>query len=212
MSRIQTLLSALVAVLIPLSAGAADSGLAKPATPEAWLEQMLDGKKNGAAFKDPAAFAEWLDAITEPRFMTALAAVAVDPGAYPKTLANVVDPAAARNWSEFTDPQLYLRWMLAGASPSFQQAILSRVSDPAKRQRWLDAVGRPGVYAPMLANFGRAPNAWLQAPVTAAAPMARLMQPVTPMAWFGAMAEGMGSQAWLKLPAEKATAAPRYRY
>lgn len=212
MSRIQALLSALAAALVPLSAGAADLGPGPSAAPEAWLK-MLDGKQNAAVFKDPAAFAEWLDAITEPRCMTALAATAVDPGTYPRVLADAVDPTAARNWSEFTDPQLYLRWMLAGASPSFQQAIVRSMSDSAKMRRWVEAASRPEVYAAMLAGFGKAPGAWLQAPQTALPQMARQMQPATPMAWFGAMAEGMGGQEWLKLPAEKATAGVRrYRY
>jgi hypothetical protein len=187
MSRAQAILSTLLLLLTATASIAADTAPDKtlPATPEAWLAQMLDGKKNGAAFKDPQAFAEWLDAVTEPRFMTALAAVAVDPATYPKAMADAIDPAAARNWSEFTDPQLYLRWMLASASPSFQQAIIGKVTDPAKMKRWLEVFGRPDGYAPMLATFGRAPAAW-----------------------FGAMTNG---QDWLKLPADQLSGA-RYRY
>src|SRR3989339_1558312 len=46
-----------------------------PGSPEAWLARMLDPTRNGLAAKNPALFAEWLDAVTEPRFMTALATV-----------------------------------------------------------------------------------------------------------------------------------------
>lgn len=178
-----------------------------PASPEAWLARMLDATRNGSAFKDPNAFAEWLDAITEPRFMTALAATAVDPSTYPNAMANAIDPAAARNWSEFTDPQLYLRWMLASANPSFQQAIVTRMTRPDKAKRWAEAAARPTEYGAVLTRFGSAPAAW--------------MQPAVAMAWVGAMQEGMARQArgqhWLTLPADKgvdaglATAA-RYRY
>lgn len=196
MSRIQSLMTILFVLLAPGMAVAESAGM--PDTPEAWLAQMLDAKRNGAAFKDPAAFAEWLDAVTEPRFMTALGAVAADPATYPRILSDAIDPAAARNWAEFTDPQLYLRWMLASANPSFQQAIISRMTDPAKMKHWLEAMNRPETYMPVLAGFGKAPTAWV-----------------------GAMANGFGapagSQEWLKLPTgslpgANATTGVRYRY
>lgn len=190
MLQTRMFLIVLLAVLAPVALAATT-----PATPEAWLAQMLDAKKNGAAFKDPAVFAEWLDAVTEPRFMTALAVTAVDPATYPKVLADAIDPAATRNWLEFTDPQLYLRWMLASASPSFQQAIISRMTDPAKMKRWIEIMARPDGYVPA----------------------ARAMQPVMPMAWFAAMGGQVTGQEWLKLPAGRipgvsSEAEARYRY
>lgn len=216
MSRVLALTAGLCAGLLFASLSAADPGRnarALPATPEAWLSQMLDAKKNGAAFKDPAAFAEWLDAITEPRFMTALAAVAVDPATYPKVLADAVDPQAARNWAEFTDPQLYLRWVFASSSPAFQQAIVRKLTDPGKTARWIDALSRPDAYAALSAGFARAPGAWMNAAMSPAsyAPMLGAAQPATPVAWFGALAEGIAKQDWRTLPAEKLTGV-RYRY
>jgi len=214
MPRCQILAFALSVALVSSTVGAAGlvpdpeaKGGGLPASPEAWLARMLDATRNGSAFKDPTAFAEWLDAITEPRFMTALAAAAVDPSTYPNAMANAIDPAAARNWSEFTDPQLYLRWMLASANPSFQQAIITRMTSPGKAKRWAEAGARTNEYGAMLARFGSAPAAW--------------MQPAMPMAWVGAMQEGMARQArgqqWRTLPAEKgveggAATAVRYRY
>lgn len=177
-----------------------------PDTPETWLRKMLDAKTNGAAFKDPAAFAEWLDAITEPRFMTALAATASDPATYPKILADAIDPAAARNWAEFTDPQLYLRWMLSSATPSFQQAIVKKMTDPAKFKRWLETASQPGAYTSMMSAFSAAPTAWLRASGNPASysPAARLLQPATPLSWLGAMtdemARHMADKDWVRLP------------
>ena len=84
-----------------------------PASPEAWLARMMDPTKNGLAVKNPELFAEWLDAVTEPRFMTALASVAVAPQAYTNTLGKMVDPSTVHNWVEFADPQIGLRWMVA---------------------------------------------------------------------------------------------------
>lgn len=209
------LIACCLACAIPLAHAADPADL--PATPEAWLAKMLDGRKNGAAFKDPEAFAAWLDAVTEPRFMTALATAAVDPATYPKALSDAIDPATARNWAEFTDPQLYLRWMLASGTPSFQQAIIRKMTDPAKMNRWLEAAYRPDHLAPVAAAIERAPAAWLKASSdpSSYAPLARLAQPGTPWAWMEAFAGQWGSQEWRRLPASKTShlnPAPRYRY
>lgn len=206
-----------LACVVPLAHATGPADL--PATPEAWLTKMLDGRKNGAAFKDPEAFAAWLDAVTEPRFMTALATVAVDPATYPKALSAAIDPATARNWAEFTDPQLYLRWMLASGTPSFQQAIIRKMTDPTKLNRWMAAANHPEHLAPVVAALERAPAAWLRASgdPSSYAPLARLAQPATPLAWMEAFAGKLGGQDWLRLPADKTgtaniNPAPRYRY
>lgn len=192
MPRTSSFLMALILSVSAIAATAAEPVVqakpALPATPEAWLETMLNAKKNGVAFKDPAAFAEWLDAITEPRFMTALAAAAIDPGTYPKVLSDAIDPAAARNWTEFTDPQLYLRWMLAGSNPSYQQAIVNKMTDPAKMKRWVEALSRPDGLVPKF----------------------KVTQQMSPATSGAAYAP---SQDWLKLPAGKTPEAnARFRY
>jgi len=117
-----------------LKSASRPSGL--PESPEAWLARMLDPTRNGLAVKNPALFAEWLDAVTEPRFMTALASVAVSPETYANTLGKALDPATVRNWVEFADPLVYLRWMAAGLDPRFYQAIFNRMTDSGKLQRW----------------------------------------------------------------------------
>jgi hypothetical protein len=113
-----------------------------PTSPEEWLARMIDPTKNGLAAKNPELFAEWLDAVTEPRFMTALATVALTPDTYSKTFGKMVDPATVRNWAEFADPRIGLRWMIAGLDPHFYQAIFNRMTDSSKLRRWgLSAVG-----------------------------------------------------------------------
>ena len=111
-------------------------GRTPPASPEEWLQRMADPTRNGAACKDPKVFAEWLDATTEPRFMSALASMAMDPSVYPKALGQLFDPATAHNWSEFVDPVLYLKWMGAGLDPKFYQALFNRLAEPGKWGRW----------------------------------------------------------------------------
>jgi hypothetical protein len=109
---------------------------ALPISPEAWLARMMDSTKNGLAAKNPELFAEWLDAVTEPRFMTALASVAMTPDTYSNVLGKMLDPAAVRNWAAFADPQIGLRWMAAGFNPGFYQALFNRMTDSGKLRRW----------------------------------------------------------------------------
>jgi len=107
-----------------------------PDSPEAWLARMMDPTRHGLVVKHPELFAEWLDAVTEPRFMTALASVALTPETYSNTLGKMVDPATVRNWAEFADPQIFLRWMAAGLDPNFYQAVFNRMTETGKLQRW----------------------------------------------------------------------------
>ncbi len=109
-----------------------------PQGSEAWLKRMLDPTRNGLALKHPRLFADWLDAVTEPQFMTALATVALTPETYPHLLGRLLDPATVRNWAEFVDPWLYLQWMLAGLDPGFHYNLWMRLGDPDKTRRWLN--------------------------------------------------------------------------
>lgn len=151
------------------------------------------------AGRDPQRWAEWLDAMAEPRFMTALATVALEPQADAQTLAGQFDPARVRNWSEFIDPNLFMRWMAAGMDPRFSLALFNRFADPRQYLRW-------AAYP--------------------AAAMAQLANPAMPSTWMGAMAHGMApvltgapaTQEWLKLPSSDPKANPwlahsaTYRY
>ena len=125
---------------LPSSEAPPDSGTLNPhdlpASPEAWLARMIDPTRNGLAAKNPEFFLEWLDAVTEPRFMTALASIAIKPETYSNGIGRATSPAVARNWAEFADPGIYLRWMAAGLDPRFYQAIFNRMSDSGKLRRW----------------------------------------------------------------------------
>ncbi len=107
-----------------------------PGSPAEWLARMIDPTRNGLVVKHPQLFAEWLDAVTEPRFMTALATVALDPATFPRTLNRLADPATARNLAEFVDPEVFMRWMAAGMDPNLYQAVFQHMFDPRKYLRW----------------------------------------------------------------------------
>jgi hypothetical protein len=120
----------------PASNGIVAQHESVPDTPEAWLARMIDPTKNGLAIKQPELFAAWLDAVTEPRFMTALASIAVMPETYSHSIGKMADPGTAKNWAEFADPRLYMRWMAAGIDPRFYQGIFDRMTHDGKMHRW----------------------------------------------------------------------------
>lgn len=117
-----------------------------PGTPAEWLARMIDPTRHGLVVKHPELLAEWLDAVTEPRFMTALATVAMNPETYPMTMSRLADPATARNWSEIANPEVFRRWMAVGMDPRHYQAVFQRMLDPKKYLRWAGA----GLYTPAL--------------------------------------------------------------
>lgn len=192
-----------------------------PRSSQAWLDQMLDTSRNGAAFKDPQAFVEWLDAITEPQFMTALATASISPDKYHRALSSLVRPETARNWAEFTNPLLYLRWLLTGTHPDFYNAIIERLADPGKAKRWAQYGNQPDATVSMR-KAGQPEQILKSLAATGPEmlePMAKLANPGTYLAWLANFADvathprDPGTE-WRQLPALQAAdkAAPRYRY
>ena len=142
---------------------------------------------------------QWLDAMTEPRLMTALAAVAIEPGADARAVYRTLDPTTVRNWAEFVDPELLLRWRSPALDPRVSPAILDRTRDA-----WMLPQG-------------------IVFPIDC--PVPRELQPGAPLAptlWSHAYDGGSGGreavEAWLKLPMPDAGSNPwlrssrNYRY
>lgn len=171
-----------------------------PATPTEWLARMVDPTRNGLVVKHPQLLAEWLDAVTEPRFMTALATVAMDPRTYPRALDRLADPATARNWSEFVDPEVFMRWVAAGMDPRLYQAVFQHMFDPKKYLRWANYAGYPRNDVAPMPESGNAALSLPGAPGN-----------------HGAATQA-GAQAWLQLPTHEPAANPwlagskAYRY
>jgi len=146
-----------------------------------------------------AAVQAWLDAVAEPRVMTALAAVAMQPGVPVKNLNSQPDPALVRSGEEFSDPRLYLALQAAGLDFMYGRAILRQTPN--------------GMGAPAQGFF----------PITLMIPeFARAGVPLKSTLWSKAFDEGSGgheaAQQWLKLPTPDPRANPwlshnpHYRY
>lgn len=149
----------------------ADATAPAPANPD----------RAGSQAKDTQVMSQWLDAVTEPRFMTALATVALEPGSDAHVLNQGIDPAKVRNWAEFVDPDLYLRWKTGNLDPRVNRAILRHTPELQALPIWI--------------GFALA----LDVPAEA-----RSGTPLKPNIWSRAFGDGPGgreaAQEWLTLP------------
>lgn len=190
-----------------------------PRSSQEWAEQMLDPSRAHTVFKDSQSFVEWLDAITEPQFMTALATTAIDPKVYAEALSKITRPETVRSWAEFTDPILYLRWLATGTNPDFYKAIVERLASPGKSARWVQFGATAGPMLPMLKTATSAdyPRRWLESGGDIGRAAANFAQPPTWTSWAAGMALGMADQAaklneWQRLADPAMANTPRYRY
>lgn len=103
-----------------------------PKASRARLDEIIASSCLAATRKDPRFILAWLEVALEPRVMTALASTPSVGGVTPET---------ARNVAEFSDPVLYLRWLLTGTDPVYFKAIVERVEaqnavDASERRAW----------------------------------------------------------------------------
>jgi outer membrane protein OmpA-like peptidoglycan-associated protein len=108
-----------------------------PATPQAWAARMLDTTQNGSAFKDPAVFRAWVDAMMNPATSMALMQQGMDPNAYARMAAAMMNPATLQNYVQFVDPAVYARWMQAAMNPAFYNALMAQAMNPANYMHWM---------------------------------------------------------------------------
>lgn len=125
---------------IPTFAGQAAAAeaakTAVPTTPEGWVERMTDFTRNLSAFKDPQTFLPWLHNVTEPGFYIAAMNGMMDPGGWLNMMNSMAHPDAVRNYLQFADPAIHVKWTLASLDPNFYIALLTQMTDPGKLLRW----------------------------------------------------------------------------
>lgn len=161
-----------------------------PKSPEAWLARMTDFTQNLSAFRDPRVFIPWLNAVTEPNFYTAALIGMQDPVGWLNMMNSMVNPNAYRNWAQFADPAITMRWLAAGADPAFYTALTTILTDPGKAMRWALWPADPKLWGAMLnlLNPGLYLK-WAMAPLDPRALnlLANVANPATYMGWMGAM-------------------------
>ncbi|MDW8324696.1 MAG: hypothetical protein RMK60_11435, partial [Burkholderiales bacterium] len=161
-----------------------------PQTPEAWLNRMTDFTQNLSAFRDPRVFIPWFHNVTEPAFYTAALYGMQDPVGWLNMFNSMLNPNAYRNWAQFADPAITLRWIAAAADPNFYTALTTVLTDPGKAMRWTLWPADPKLWGAFLnlLNPGMYMK-WMLAPLDPRALnlMVNAMNPATYMAWMGAI-------------------------
>ncbi len=159
-----------------------------PATPDAWAAKMMDPTQNGSAFKDPAVFQQWLNAMMNPATQMAMMQQGMDPNTALRMLSGMMNPAVMPNYMQFTDPAVAMKWLAASMDPRFITALLSQGINPSTYLNMMQAPLSPQMLnlgAQMLnpALYGK----WLTAPMSPAAlnTMTAPMNPNTYMGWMG---------------------------
>lgn len=216
MNRIAILFTALLVSGLTNSVHAAETppSAASPATPQAWAGKMLDPTQNASAFKDPAAFLQWSNAMMNPATSMAMMQQGIDPNTAIRLLSGLMNPAAMQNQMQFSDPNIAMRWMAAGIDPRFATALLSQGINPNAYLNMMQAPMSPQMLnlgAQML-NPGMVGN-WMTAPMNPAA-MNTMMAPMNPGMYTNWMGAGMNPNTYgpwgqmMTMPGAPAAAMP----
>lgn len=178
--------------ILPLFAALAVSSFVHaadtPTTPQAWAEKMTDPTRNASAFKDPAAFAQFANAMMNPATSMALMQQGMDPNAYARLMSGMMNPASMQNYMQFLDPAISMKWLAAGMDPRFATGLLGQGLNPSNYMNWLTLPTNPqwlGLGAQMLnpSMYGNMMTAPMN-PAMLNAMMAP-MNPNTYMSWMG---------------------------
>lgn len=159
LSRIATAL--LISLPVVASADQAVSAASTtPTTAQGWLDRMTDLTKNGSAFRDPATFTAWFDAVTEPGFYIAMSNNMLEPNNWVKMGATAIEPGVIANFAQFSDPNVAAKWIGASFDPNFYMGLAAKGMDIGKWMRWFNASLDMNSYAPAFKTLD--PNLYLK--------------------------------------------------
>ncbi len=103
-----------------------------------WVAQMADFTKNSQAFKDPAVFVYWMNAMTDPAMVAAMADAGLEPGNWLHMMTTMLQPAAVSNYAQFAiDPAIYARWAAAMFDPMWYTKMITNMTNPSKIMGWM---------------------------------------------------------------------------
>jgi hypothetical protein len=155
----------------------ADSPVDAPVSQAARFEQILDLRNNVSLVRHPQQVLDLADAMTDPEFLVAAMVMSANPEVWLKAMERAGAPGVPKNLSQMATPEMLADWFYSSIDPQFQRAILTRMLDPKKPQRWMQAMVNPRFYMHALA----------------------IMNPATPMQWMKVTADGRmipPMQAW----------------
>ncbi|MEW6119065.1 MAG: hypothetical protein AB1593_03125 [Pseudomonadota bacterium] len=166
--------------------GAAWADPVTPDTAATRFERMLDMRGNLGMVRDPQQALDMADTMTEPEFLVAAMAMSASPEVWLKAMEHAGSSAVPGNLAQMADPAMLSDWFYSSIDPQYQQAIVSRMLDPKKPQRWMQAMANPRFYMHALASMSQTPVQWMK--VTAdgrmIAPMQVWLDPKTYLNWM----------------------------
>lgn len=161
-----------------------------PNTADQWVTRMTDFTQNASAFKDPAAFAAWTNAMTDPSMVPALGMQMMEPGNMLRSMTTMVQPGTTLNYMQFMDPSVYMKWGGAMMNPMWYTQMATSMADPGKMMRWVMLPMDPKMW-----NMGMQamnPNLYMKWMMTPTDPraMSLMFAPMNPQL-YGSMAGAM---------------------
>jgi hypothetical protein len=167
-----------------------------PQTPEQWLNRMTNFTRNASAYRDPKVFVPWSNAVTEPGFYTEMGTQMLEPGNWYRMFGSMMDPRSMNNYMQFSDPNMYMKWMAASMDPNFYTALMTQWADPGKMMRWAMMPMDPKVWGLMMHSMN--PNLymkWMMEPVDPKL-WSLMMQPMNPGLYTSWMGNSMNPQTY----------------
>ncbi len=184
----KSLLSLLLLSVSPVFA-ADEAPATAPSSPDAWAHRMMNPTQNASAFKDPAAFMAWTQAMADPATGKALLKQGMDSATYISMAGGMMNPATMQNYMQFADPGLATKWMGAGMDPRFLNGMLGMGMNPGMYGNWMAAPMNPQMWAPAMQMLQPTTMGnMMMAPLSPAA-MNTMMLPMSPqtyMQWMNA--------------------------
>lgn len=133
-------------------------------TPTTRIDRLMDMRTNGQLLRDPQRALEMADAMTEPEFLAAVMAMSGNPDVWLKAMERAGAPEVPGNLAGVADPAAMAEWFYSSIDPEYQHAIVSRMLDPGKAQRWMQSFANPRFYTHALAIMNPAvPAQWMKA-------------------------------------------------
>lgn len=148
---------------------------------------LLDLRDNSGHVRQPKRALDLADAMSEPEFMMMAMAMTANPEVWLKAMEQAGAPGVPKNLAQVTDPAMIAEWFYASIDPQFQQAVVTRMFDPAKPQRWMQALSNPRFYMNALASMNElGPTQWMKiaADGRMSDPMRIWFDPQTYMNWM----------------------------
>lgn len=170
-----------------------------PVTQSERFEQILDMRSNVSLVRQPQQALDLADAMTDPEFLVAAMVMSANPEVWLRAMERAGAPGVPKNISQMATPEMLADWFYSSIDPQFQQAIVTRMLDPKKPQRWMQAMSNPRFYMHALAFMSPAtPMQWMQ--VTADGRMIKPMQTwLDPKTYLN----------WMRLPMPASSAAQK---